>query len=145
MEIKSHVWDNAILFSAFYSFFHIYLSVLLRPNFLKKLKYTWFSHALSRIHFLLRTGSCSSERYSYFSFFWQQGPRLMMIKPRSHPSEHPTPLVASHRDCGEKGFHFSSRNCSTLSAMPLNHNIPIDPLCHPVNRGVLSNRLQENV
>ena len=52
----------------------------------------------------------------------------MMTKPRNRPSGHPTPLVASHRDCGEKGLHSTARNCSTLSAMPLNHNILIAPL-----------------
>ena len=39
------VWDNTVLFSAIDSpFFFLYLSVLLKPNFLKKWKNTWFSH-----------------------------------------------------------------------------------------------------
>ena len=51
------VWENAILFSAFCSF-SLYLSLLLKPDFLKKLKYTWFSHSLSRTRPTHLTSTC---------------------------------------------------------------------------------------
>ena len=51
MEIKSHLFEIMQFCLLRAVFLFCYLSVLLKPNFLKKWKNTWFSHAQSHILF----------------------------------------------------------------------------------------------
>ena len=47
MEIKSHLFEIMQFCFLHSSLLFLYLLVLLKPNFIRKFKYTWFSHTLS--------------------------------------------------------------------------------------------------
>ena len=64
MEVKSHLCQ-IMQFCFLCSFLlSLYLSVLLRPNFLQKLKYTWFSYTLSQICKYFHPYASSISRYA---------------------------------------------------------------------------------
>ena len=66
MEIKSHLFEIMQFCFLHYILLFLYLSVLLKPNFFKKWKNTWFSHALSQLSKRYRTRTVGIQIFNLY-------------------------------------------------------------------------------